>query len=77
MTLSSGAVICRLQVSPSLRTTTAQLACRANANHGWSAYGGGKSDAFGRRCPGIEALKLHRSDYDHRLQVLRPRPVHD
>jgi phage terminase large subunit len=26
---------------------------------------------------GIEALKLYRSDYDARLQVLRPRPVHD
>jgi hypothetical protein len=26
---------------------------------------------------GIEALNLHRSDYDHKLQVLRPRPVHD
>jgi hypothetical protein len=26
---------------------------------------------------GIEALNLHRSDYDYKLQVLRPRPVHD
>ena len=26
---------------------------------------------------GIEALKLYRSDYDAKLQVLRPRPVHD
>jgi hypothetical protein len=26
---------------------------------------------------GIEALNLHRSDYDHKLRVLRPRPVHD
>jgi phage terminase large subunit len=26
---------------------------------------------------GIDALKLYRSDYDEKLQVLRPRPVHD
>ena len=26
---------------------------------------------------GIDALKLYRSDYDEKLQILRPRPVHD
>ena len=26
---------------------------------------------------GIDALKLYRSEYDEKLQVLRPRPVHD
>jgi phage terminase large subunit len=26
---------------------------------------------------GLDALKLYRSDYDDRLQVLRPGPVHD
>jgi len=25
----------------------------------------------------VDALKLYRSDYDERLQVLRPRPIHD
>jgi phage terminase large subunit len=27
--------------------------------------------------PGIDALKLYRAEYDDKLQVLRPRPVHD
>jgi phage terminase large subunit len=30
-----------------------------------------------RRARGIDALKLYRSEYDDKLQVLRPRPVHD
>jgi hypothetical protein len=31
-----------------------------------------------RRCArGIDALKLYRSEYDDKLQTLRPRPVHD
>ena len=32
----------------------------------------------GKRCArGIDALKLYRSEYDERLQALKPRPVHD
>jgi phage terminase large subunit len=31
-----------------------------------------------RKCArGIDALKLYRSEYDDKLQALKPRPVHD
>jgi len=63
-TLRRGAVMCQLQVSPSLRITTAQLACRANANHGWSAYGGGKS----RRCFG-RGSKSRNAAVSRRIEV--------
>jgi hypothetical protein len=31
-----------------------------------------------RKCArGVDALKLYRSEYDDKLQALKPRPVHD
>jgi phage terminase large subunit len=31
-----------------------------------------------QRCArGVEALKLYRSNYDEKLQILRPSPIHD
>jgi hypothetical protein len=58
-----------LQVAPPLRIEDGINAVRVFLPKCWF-------DA--QKCArAIDALKLYRSDYDDRLQVLRPRPVHD